>query len=698
MERIRILACALLALVCLSAAADSGQLSWTWRNPLPSPDAFTVIASGGGIYVAAGQDGVIYHSADGINWLQVKRPPLGMGGEYLDAIYANGIFLLAGTDAAGTPHVSTSSDGVTWADTKLGFDADDIAPSLQLAFGNGIYLVMGENGEATSHDAVTWTLHGLSFADVSFDNPIVFANGVFIVEGDPPSGPAKYSGTIFFSSDGVNWTESSVDTQGNLAADGTTFIMVRVDPSVVHIYTSSDGDHWSKKVATGDAPQDLLEVQWDGTRFLGLGFLPVSPFVTPNASYSSPDGIAWTLLSSSLPSDIRLVGPHSFTTMGSTYTSVASGALQIARSTDFVNWSTVFSGSSGPKFDLADITYGGGHFVAVGHTSNGLPAIMESTDGSAWTTALSSGTPSDLTTVAFGKGLYVAAGSGDWFSSPDAVAWTAITAHPETVHTDVVYGNGMFLAFAGGATVSSTDGKTWTTGVKAPAATLAYDGTRFVSVGSDSGETGKAPVYTSCDGASWSHSADIGVAKGDSFLRVRPTSKGLVAMGSQACSGDPRACLGPEPPVIATSEDSSSWTAHELGGAVSDTSFMDVTFAGSNYYAVAGLGGGDPADPAGLIYTSTDAATWTPLSGAPFTTFDGGATFNALATDGNHLVAVGPGGGIISASVAGGSLPTSGPTCTALPAVSSSSSRGSFSVCTLAGLLGLLFLRRRLVA
>ena len=694
MERIRILAGALLALICLSAAADSSSLSWTWRNPLPSPDAFTVITSGGGIYVTAGQDGVIYHSTDGINWVQAKRSPLGMGGQYLDAIYANGRFLLSGTDTAGAPHVSTSSDGVTWADSKLDFDADPLYPRLQLAFGNGIYLVMGENGEATSSDAVTWTLHGMSFANASFNNPILFANGVFVVEGDPPSGPAKYSGTIFFSSDGVNWTASSVDTQGNLAADGTTFIMLNYDGTAVRVYTSSDGNHWSKKTATGDAPQDLLEVQWDGTRFLGLGYLPVSS--TPNASYSSPDGIAWTLLSSSLSADIPVVGPHSFTTVGGTYTSVASGALQIAQSTDFANWSTVFSGSSGPTFDLADITYGGGHFVAVGNTANGLPAIMESTDGSAWTAALSSGAPSDLTTVAFGKGLYVAAGSGAWFSSPDAVTWTALTPHPQAVHTDVVYGNGMFLAFAGGTTVSSTDGKTWKTGVKAPAATLAYDGTRFVSVGSDPHLTGKAPVYTSCDGTNWSHSADIGVAKGDSFSRVRPTSRGLVAMGTQACiSTNPHACLGPVPPVIATSEDSSNWTAHELGGDVSSDSFIDVTFAGSNYYAIAGLGdGGDPADSAGLLYTSSDAATWTPLSGAPFNTFDAGATFNALATDGNHLVAVGPGGDIISASVAGDVLPTSGAACTALPTVSSSG-KGSLDLITLMGLLGLLLLRRR---
>ncbi|HEY1992300.1 MAG TPA: hypothetical protein VGH71_07540, partial [Gammaproteobacteria bacterium] len=192
--------------------------------------------------------------------------------------------------------------------------------------------------------------------------------------------------------------------------------------------------------------------------------------------------------------------------------------------------------------------------------------------------------------------------------------------------------------------------------------------------------------------------ADIGVAKGDFFSRVRRTPKGLVAMGSQTCmSSNPYACLGPAAPVIATTEDSSNWTAHDLGGDVSSDSFFDATFAGGNYYAVAGLG--DLTDPSGSIYTSTDAANWTLLAGTPASfVFSEGATFNALATGGNHLIAIGPGGDIISASVAGGSLPTSGPACTALPKVgvgASSGSKGGLDLLTLGGLLGLLVLRRR---
>ena len=702
MHKALVRAAMLLMALCLPAlAADSPSLQWTWRNPLPSPDAFTVIASGGGIYVAAGLDGVIYHSADGINWLPAKRSPLGLGGEYLDALYANGIFLLAGTDGAGTSHVSTSSDGVTWADTKLAIDLGDDGPSLQLAFGNGTYVVMGPNGEATSRDAQTWTLHGLSFGAVTFESPIVFANGVFILVGFPKSGQTEEPGTIFFSSDGVTWKASSVGTYGNLATDGRTFFMYPGDLS--NAYTSPDGDHWSKRVPTGNVPRDLLQVQWDGVRFLALGFVPGPKLTGTLTSYSSPDGLAWTQLSSAPVSSDISDGLHAITTDGATYTSVGGGALQILQSTDFVHWSTVFSGSSGPTFDLTDVTYSGGHFVAVGHTSDDLPAIMESTDGIVWNTALSSGAPSDLTTVAFGKGTYVTAGSDDWFSSPDAVTWTAIAAPPKTVQTDLVYGNGMFLAFAGSCSdgsctvAASTDGKTWKTGVKAPAATLAYDGTRFVSVGSDTGKTGKAPVYTSCDGASWSHSADIGVAKGDSFSRVRLTSKGLVAMGSQDCqSSDPHACLGSQPPVVATTEDSSNWTAHELGGNVSSESFFDVRFAGGSYYAVVGLG--DTTDPSGSIYTSTDATDWTPLSDTPvsFTIlFNDAASFDALAADDNHLIAVGQGGDIISASVAGGSLPASGPACTALPPVQSGGSSGSLDMLTLVSLLGLLMLRRR---
>ncbi|HEY1772576.1 MAG TPA: GlyGly-CTERM sorting domain-containing protein [Gammaproteobacteria bacterium] len=677
----------LLVALCLPAlATTSSSLQWTWRNPLPSPDTFTVIASGGGVYVAAGLDGVIYSSPDGVTWT-ADNSPLGMGSQYLDALYANGNFLLAGVDPAGNPHVSTSSDGVTWTDAKLTFNPDfasvGVQPILHLGFGNGTYVVLGAEGGATSTDATTWTAHGASFIDDSILNPIVFASGVFIKDGIANSANADSPATIYFSSNGANWTASSVDQDGALATDGTTFFMFLADGSAV--YTSTDGDNWSKQIPTGSVPERHNEVLWDGTQFLTLGNSSQGEY-----SYSSPDGLAWTRLGlTQMPFTMAL---HSITAVGTTYTSVGTGPLQVFESTDFITWHLKFSGTSGPYVAaLTDMIYAGGRFVAVGQTPQRHPAVMESSDGSSWTAAtLPDAISDELTTVAFGKGLYVAASPGKWFTSPDAVSWSVMTDAPGTPQTDLAYGNGTFVAFlsacsSGCTAATSSDGKTWTTNAAAHAGTLAFDGTRFVSVGNALSYSDKAPVYTSCDGVTWSHSADIGVSQGATFSRIRAVSNGLVALGAS---------------VVATTEDSSHWTAHDLGD--SSANFTDVAFAGSAYYAL----DGNRDSARGTFYTSTDASNWTSLSGSPVASspddFGRVFIFNSLATDGTHLVSVGDGGDIISASVPGDAITTAGSTCTALPSIDSvapvstpKSSGGSLDLLTLAGLFSLLVLRRR---
>lgn len=683
MDRIRHLAGALLALICLStSAASSSTLSWSWRNPLPSADAFTVVAFGGGTYVAAGQDGVIYSSTDGVTWTPATNPAIGVGGQYVDALFANGHFLLAGVDAAGAGHVSTSSDGKLWIDTKLSFNSfDSYLPSLQLGFGNGTYVVMGTGGEATSHDATTWTEHSTGITDYLSFNPILFANGVFVKDGFA-NPVVTTNDAMYFSSDGVNWTEAAGPLSGVLATDGTTFFAFGFGIGQNYVYTSPDGDHWTKHTLTGIPPERESQVLWDGTQFLAIGLVGTGP-LSEEVSYSSPDGIAWTQLSST-QSAVRLVtGLHAIAATGAGYAAAASGALHIQKSSDFFNWNTAFSGSNGADFDLADVIHAGGRFVAVGETPQHGPAVMQSQDGSNWTQPLSGSAGGGLTTVTYGNGLYVAAGAAGWFSSSDASNWTALTKPPAAALGPVMYGNGRFLAFtapcsATGCNVAtSPDGKTWKDStVTVPHSAVTFDGTRFVSLGSPPSTANAAPVYTSCDGVDWTHSADVDVIAGSSFSSLRPVANGLVATGTLGCqSADPLECAAPQE-MIATGEDSSHLTAVAAGLPDDPT---DVIYAGGLYYAAIDLDGS--------IRTSSDGATWTGAVGAPVA-----ANTKAFATDGVQLIAVGNSGNIIAAAVAT-SPPSSGAACTALPAVSSGSSGGSFDLFTLAGLLGLLLLR-----
>jgi len=690
MDRIRALIGISLVLACLSATADSSSLTWTWRNPKPNAAALTVMAFGNGIYVAAGQDGVIYSSTDGVTWLPATNPAIGLGGQYLDAIFANGKFLLAGVDAAGAGHVSSSSDGNLWIDTRLSFDLMfSIVPSLQLGFGNGTYLVMGPGGEATSHDAATWTEHGIQVPETSPFSPIVFANGLFVKDGEAVP-VVTTDETMYFSSDGVNWTQAATALNGFLATDGTTFFSFAFSD----VYTSTDGNHWTEHTMTGDVPSRAEQVLWDGTQFLAMvstGPLAADP--DEEISYSSPDGIAWTGLSSTQAAVHPVAGLHASVATGAGYLAVGSGALQIQQSTDFSHWSPAFSGSHGPDPDLAKVIYAGGRFVAVGETPQHGPAILQSKDGSNWTQPLLGGASGGLTSVAYGNGLYVAAGAAGWFSSPDGSNWTALTAPPRPPLGPVMYGNGRFLAITAPCTstsctsATSTDGQTWKkTPVKVPHSAVAFDGTRFVSLGSSPSRAAAAPVYTSCDGVDWIHSANIAVTEGSFFSSLRPVANGLVAAGTLGCtSNNPKACLGPPQGVIATGKDSSHLTAvgtyfpvDPNTGSTADST--DVIFVGDRYYAAI----------VGTIYAGSDVSHLTTLADAPLA-----ANSRAFAMDGTRLIAVGDSGDIITAAVSTSPLPSGG-ACKPLPEVSNAGGSGSFGFFALTGLLGLLVSRRRI--
>jgi len=100
-------------------------------------------------------------------------------------------------------------------------------------------------------------------------------------------------------------------------------------------------------------------------------------------------------------------------------------------------------------------------FIAVGIDG----AIITSTDGENWVEQ-NSGTTNNLTSVAYGNGVYIAIGeetpglSGKQvLTSPDAIHWNADTA---PIGATLAYGNGVFVTLAPtGDLYASTNGKDW---------------------------------------------------------------------------------------------------------------------------------------------------------------------------------------------------------------------------------------------
>lgn len=116
-------------------------------------------------------------------------------------------------------------------------------------------------------------------------------------------------------------------------------------------------------------------------------------------------------------------------------------------------------------------------------------------------------TKSNWQSITYGNGIYLAK-SGKYFaSSTDGITWGApyevrITAYPELIEnlTTIAYGNGIFVAMGDGLAVSTT-GANWRvpTSYSGPSdfiIDLIFDGQQFVALGN-------GYVYTSSDGSNW---------------------------------------------------------------------------------------------------------------------------------------------------------------------------------------------------
>lgn len=291
--------------------------------------------------------------------------------------YGNGLFVGAGINGSDDPLIETSTDGVNWK-------AQD------------------------SHD--TATING--FSQVVFGTP-----GFLALDQD---------NNVFFSPDGVNWTNTTPQTlQGHTA----------------------------------------FSLSWDGAEYL------IASNVNADTIYTSPDGTTWTTLAESVSGD---PAQGSIMKLGGTWYGVGRDG-DIATSTDLVTWTpeSIPFYSAGNGFDT--LFYANKQFIAAG--LNGL--LATSADGQTWTNLYNpSVTTQGLNAVASNGSAYVAVGvNASVLYSQDGIHWQSVDIS-SLVPTGVDAPNFMAVAAQpggnfvvvgptlapGAVEITSADGLHWTAG------------------------------------------------------------------------------------------------------------------------------------------------------------------------------------------------------------------------------------------
>lgn len=266
-----------------------------------------------------------------------------------------------------------------------------------VTYGNGMFVAVGEGGAIrTSSTGETWTSQtsgtGALLSAIDFDNEL------FTVVGS--------NGTILTSTNGTTWiprTSPITDAFYSVASGNGIHAAVGASGSIV---TSTDGVTWTTQLS--GVSSRLSRVSYGNGTFVAVG--------DNGTILSSADGVVWMKSSLSPPNIYTTITLDALAFGNGTF--VASGEAVYANGpfsstshfaavmNDGLHWTTApFQGD----YTFIELSYSSGVFVGI----SDLGDIIESSAKIDWHLPLrSSGTTSDLNSVVFANGIYVAVGNG----------------------------------------------------------------------------------------------------------------------------------------------------------------------------------------------------------------------------------------------------------------------------------------------
>jgi hypothetical protein len=240
---------------------DDG-ITWT-EGTMPSNGYWSKVIYGNGKYVAISNNtyNKIAYSTDGINWTVTTPSADNLQGWY-GVAYGNGKFVAISNNMISV----YSTDGINWTETAM-------LPGIwsSITYGNGKFVALNNNSNhnkaAYSTDGINWTETAIianpNYTNTGPWNDVTYGNGKFVAVGsirNQPSGATYSFARVAYSTDGINWTQISSASNGNIAYGNGKFVRIASRSTSY----STDDINWTN-LPTGLSSN----VSWSGLTYGG---------------------------------------------------------------------------------------------------------------------------------------------------------------------------------------------------------------------------------------------------------------------------------------------------------------------------------------------------------------------------------------------------------------------------------------------
>ena len=484
-----------------------------------------------------------------------------------------------------------------------------------VAYGNGNFVAVASGATVTSYstDGKTWATGGANSSSQTWGS-VVYGGGegavaTAVVGGLSGSGAVLEAvigtGTtatqiiaINVINGGVNYTTAPVITITGGSGAGATAHCRVLNGAIAAVVIDIQGSGYLTVPTVNIITSEITKLT---VNYWGRGYTSV-PQVTIGAPFSATTwssagaGTSGTYYSY-LGNFYRATSNGTFTTTGPTHTSgsVTNGSVALLYVGKQATATAVLENEGVSSYTITEAGYGysaipsvtvtdtAAKFVAISHasTSSSYQTVAGLAAGSTWTASSGGTGKTDLQSLTYGAGIYVAvggaSGTASAVSSSDGSTWidrsSAITSLGGGSYSAVTYGTGTFVAInTGGTTTSwSTNGVTWTSGGTLPNLgsnnwkSVAYGNGRFVAV-QGGGSASTYVAYSIDKGVTWVQ-APAGIGSSQTWQRIKYGQGLFFAVASGGT-------------VAATSPDGINWTVRTMPG--SSTNWNGVIFGNPN--------------------------------------------------------------------------------------------------------------------